>query len=165
MGQPLSSKANCTLSKCPPQSLDPSLVRAPASPQSQLKKKKWVDRHLQLKSSPLLQPFMSGSAAGGEGASKTPVGPGANMPSPARLQATLQAFRPGALPGPGTAGGTRGGDQPVKPLHPAAQGRRPCRKPGVGGWQVSGPGPAGSGARSPSTRVKVSFKRFCWPAA
>ena len=92
MGQPLSSKANCTLSKCPPQSLDPSLVRAPASPQSQLKKKKWVDRHLQLKSSPLLQPFMSGSAAGGEGASKTPVGPGANMPSPARLQATLQAF-------------------------------------------------------------------------
>ena len=53
--------------------------------------------------------------------------------SPARLPATLQAFRPGAPPSTGTAGGTGGGDQPVKPLHPAAQGRRPWQRARVGG--------------------------------
>lgn len=120
----------------PPSVSRPFTRKSSSLPTKPVKKKKWADRHFQLKSSPLLQPLMSGSAAGGEGASKTPVGPGANMPSPvspARLPATLQAFRPGAPPSTGTAGGTGGGDQPVKPMRPAAQGRRPWQRARVGG--------------------------------
>ena len=120
----------------PPSVSRPFTRKSSTLPTKPVKKKKWVDRHSQLKSSPLLQPLMSGSAAGGEGAFQTPGGPGANMSSPvspARLWATLQALRPGAPPSTGTLGGTGGGDQSVKPLHPGAQGRRPGREPGVGG--------------------------------
>lgn len=120
----------------PPSVSRPFTRKSSTLPTKPVKKKKWVDRHSQLKSSPLLQPLMSGSAAGGEGAFQTPGGPGANMSSPvspARLWATLQALRPGAPPSTGTLGGTGGGDQSVKPLHPGAKGRRPGREPGVGG--------------------------------
>ena len=93
-GSALELKSKLHLKQVPPSVSRPFTCKSSSLPTKPVKKKKkkWVDRHFQLKSSPLLQPFMSGSAAGGEGASKTPVGPGANMPSPARLQATLQAF-------------------------------------------------------------------------
>lgn len=152
----------------PPSVSRPFTRKSSTLPTKPVKKKKWVDRHSQLKSSPLLQPLMSGSAAGGEGAFQTPGGPGANMSSPvspARLWATLQALRPGAPPSTGTLGGTGGGGQSVKPLHPGAREGGQAESLGWAGRQLSGPEPAGSGASSPSTRVKVSLKRFCWPAA